>query len=60
MSTSPASSADATGQRVALVAAATSGFLTPFMGSGQTGRCGRFGSGQSTWKNFPRGAATRS
>lgn len=27
---------------------------------GQTGRCGRFGSGQSTWKNFPRGASTRS
>jgi hypothetical protein len=52
--------ADAAGQRVALVAAATSGFLTPFMGSGQTGRCGRFGSGQSTWKNFPRGASTRS
>jgi len=27
---------------------------------GQTGCCGRFGSGQSTWKNFPRGASTRS
>jgi Aconitase X len=29
-------------------------------GAGQTGYCGRFGSGQSTWKNFPRGVSTRS
>ena len=27
--------------------------------AGQTGYCGRFGSGQSTWKNFPRGVSTR-
>ena len=32
----PATPADAAGQRVALVAAATSGFLTPFMGSAVT------------------------
>jgi hypothetical protein len=29
-------------------------------GPGQTGCCGRLGSGQSTWKNFPRGVSTRS
>ena len=36
------------------------GLITWILAVDQMGCCGRFGSGQSTWKNFPRGASTRS